>query len=300
VAGAPYAATAFDGMAQRLVSPGSFSNVSAVVAMVAMQFDLDSRAAVSFSRKFYETLLLKPDIAIDEAVTEARSQIAAQLTMGSPSWANPVLYWRCKNGRPFDVARSIGPTRTPEDDKRIAVLRVQIDAYRNNLQELTMQPAGVQAAAVDTRQWLVAKIEGFQTQIGEIMGNAIRLKGGQPDENNVIVFVLTAKLRARAKIDTVRVKISFEEQAFEFVSVAQGAAASRMPLSGADAGVLEILLEELSAGAVWQAGEYEIAKFRMKVRDRLQSSRVLTIFETQVVADPDTFYSSLDGYAFLT
>ncbi|MFX7090586.1 CHAT domain-containing protein, partial [Acinetobacter baumannii] len=68
IAGAPYGTTAFDGIAQRLVSPGSLSFVSAVVAM---QFDLESAAAVSFSGKFYGTLL-NPGTTIDEAVTAAR------------------------------------------------------------------------------------------------------------------------------------------------------------------------------------------------------------------------------------
>ena len=64
--------------------------------------------------------------------------------------------------------------------------------------------------------------------------------------------------------------------------------------------MLEILIENVSAGAPLAAGEYEIASIRMKVKDRTQSTRVLTIFGLQIDADPDVFYFSVDGYAFLT
>ncbi|MGY3133452.1 hypothetical protein ACVWZM_004134 [Bradyrhizobium sp. USDA 4501] len=296
IAGAPYGTTAFDGIAQRLVSPGSLSFVSAVVAM---QFDLESAAAVSFSGKFYGTLL-NPGTTIDEAVTAARSQIAATTSIGSPGWANPVLYWRCKDGRPFDVRTYHDETLPPEDEKKIMALKIQVEAYRASLQDLMMQPPAVQAAAADFRQSIAAKIDGFLSQISDIMGNAIRLKGGLPDAQDVIDFRLSARLRADARLDKVRAKISFEEDAFDFVSATKGAAAPKAPLSNATDGVLEILIENVSGGAILAAGEYEIARIRMKVKDRTQSTRVLTVFELSIDAAPDVFYSSVDGYAFLS
>ncbi|ESW62851.1 CHAT domain-containing protein [Mesorhizobium sp. C277A] len=296
IAGAPYATTAFNGIAQRLVSPGSLSNVSAVVAM---QFDLESAAAVSFSGRFYGALL-NPGTTIDEAVTEARSQIAATTSIGSPGWANPVLYWRCNDGRPFEVRTYQDETLSPDDEKKIMALKIQVEAYLSSLQDLRMQPAAVQAVASDFRQSIVAKIDGFLAQISDVMGNAIRLKGGRPDANDEIGFGLSARLSAAARIDKVRAKISFEEEAFDFTSAAKGDNVSKAPLSNAAAGVLEILIENVSAGAIWPAGEYEIARFRMKVKDRTQSARVLTVFELDIEADPVRFYSSLDGYAFLT
>jgi hypothetical protein len=295
IAGAPYGTTAFDGVAQRLVSPGSLSYVSAVVAM---QFDLESSAAVSFSGKFYGTLL-NPDTTIDEAVTAARSQIAATTSIGSPGWANPVLYWRCKDGRPFEVQTYHDETLPPEDEKKIMALKIQVEAYRSSLQDLMMQPAAVQAAASEFRKSIAAKIDGFLTQISDIMGNTIRLKGGQPDAQGYIDFGLSARLRGAARIDKVRVRISFEEKAFDFVSATKGANAPKGPLSNATAGVLDILIEDVSEGGALAAGEYEIASIRLKVKDTSQSTRVLTIIGLQLEADPDVYYSSVDGYAFL-
>ncbi|WP_315761673.1 CHAT domain-containing protein [Bradyrhizobium sp. SZCCHNS2005] len=296
IAGAPYAATAFDGIAQRLVSPGSLSYVSAVVAM---QFDLESAAAVSFSGKFYGTLL-NPGATIDEAVTAARSQIAATTLIGTPDWANPVLYWRCKDGRPFDVRTYHGETLPPDDEKKVMALKIQVEAYRASLQDLMAQPPAVQVAAAPFRQSIAAKIDGFLSQISDIMGNSIRLKGGRPDAEDRIDFSLTARLRGSARIDEVRVKISFEEEAFDFVSATKGAQVPKAPLSGAIDGMLEVLVENVSAGAVLAPGEYEIAKIRMKVKDRSQSTRVLTIIGLELKASPDVFYSSVDGYAFLS
>jgi hypothetical protein len=125
------------------------------------------------------------------------------------------------------------------------------------------------------------------------------LKGGRPDAQDEIEFGLSARLRAAARIDKVRVKISFEEDAFDFVSATKGANSPKGPLSNATDGVLEILIENVSAGAILAAGEYEIARLRMKVKDRTQSTRVLTVIELLIDAAPDVFYSSVDGYAFL-
>ena len=195
-----------------------------------MQFDLELKAAVSFSGKFYETLL-KANTTIDEAVTKARSQIAAATSIGSPSWANPVLYWRCKDGRPFEVRTYIDETLPPEDEKKIMALKIQVEAYRGSLQDFMLQPAAVQAVAADFRQSIVAKIDGFLAQISEILGNAVRLKGGRPNAQDEIDFVLTARLRAAARLDRVRAKISFEENAFDFVSAAKGSNAPRRRLA---------------------------------------------------------------------
>jgi hypothetical protein len=296
IGGAPYAATAFDGVAQRLVSPGSLSTVSAVVAM---QFDLEPSAAIAFSRAFYTTLIA-PDTTIDEAVTKARSDISDVSSMGSPGWVNPVCYWRCNNSRPFEV-RPYGGSLSPEEEREITTLKVRIEAYRTSLQDLRSQPPSVQAAAAGFGQDLIEKIDGFLARISELNGNAIRLKGGRANAQGDIDFVLSVRLRAAATLDRVRAKISFEENAFDFVSATKGAAAPSAPLTAAAAGVLTILIEDVSAGNALAAGEYEIASIRMRVKDRSQSTRVLTIFELQVVADPDNvFYSSVDGYAFLS
>jgi hypothetical protein len=70
-------------------------------------------------------------------------------------------------------------------------------------------------------------------------------------------------------------------------------------LSNAAARVLNILIEDVSAGTVLAAGEYEIASILLKIKDTSQSTRVLTIIGLRIEANPDVYYSSVDGYAFL-
>ena len=295
IAGASFGATAYDGIAQRLVSPGSPSNVSAVVAM---QFDLDNAAALAFSKRFYTTVL-RPGSTIDEAVTEARSDLVAALSMGSPSWANPVLYWRCQNGRVFNVKPFSTISLSPDDEKKLALINVQIATYKNSLQELRSQPAAVQNAAKDFRESIVNKINEFLGQISDILGNAIRIKGGTATVGQTLNFVVTARLRAPAKLNTVKLKISYEDAAFEFLSVAKGANATTAPFARNAAGVLELLIDHITGGASVGPGEFEIGVVHMRVKDGSQSTRIVTILDLEIDAEPDVFYSSVDGYAFL-
>jgi CHAT domain len=295
IAGAPFGATAFDGIAQRLVSPGSPSNVSAVVAM---QFDLDNAAALAFSKSFYKTVL-KPGSTIDEAVTEARAELVAALTMGSPSWANPVLYWRCQDGRPFNVLPFTSIALSPEDEKKIAIINVQIATYRSSLQDLRSQPPAVQNAAKDFRDSIVNKINEFLAQISEILGNAIRIKGGAAAVGQTLDFAVTARLRAPAKLNTVKLKIGYEDTAFEFLSTAKGANATTEPFARNAAGVLELLIDNVTGGATVGPSEIEIAIVRMRVKDGSQSTRMVTIVRLEIDAEPDVIYSKVDGYAFL-
>ena len=98
-----YDPRAMDGIAQRLVL-GS----SGVSAAVAMQFDFEAAAAVAFSRELYRHLL-DPERALDEAVTLARKEILQQLAPGHRAWVTPVVYWRCRDGRVFDIGAIDGP-----------------------------------------------------------------------------------------------------------------------------------------------------------------------------------------------
>ncbi|WP_409469480.1 CHAT domain-containing protein [Streptomyces sp. HC307] len=71
-----------------------------VTAAVAMQYPISNRAAVEFSRTFYESLAHRRPV--DEAVTEARQAIrlAQRRTL---EWGTPVLYMRALDGHLFDI-----------------------------------------------------------------------------------------------------------------------------------------------------------------------------------------------------
>jgi hypothetical protein len=96
-----------------------------------MQFDMESEAAVIFSKTFY-TRLLAPDPTdgspegseratggspegserategrVDQVVTQCRKALVAAMDAGHRAWITPVLYSRCKDGRVFDMGKPV-------------------------------------------------------------------------------------------------------------------------------------------------------------------------------------------------
>lgn len=69
-----------------------------IPAVVAMQYEISDKAAIEFSRGFYEAVA--DGLPVDAAVAEARTAVS----MGSKlEWGTPVLYMRSPDGRIFDI-----------------------------------------------------------------------------------------------------------------------------------------------------------------------------------------------------
>ncbi|MFG1680780.1 CHAT domain-containing protein [Nonomuraea sp. NPDC049269] len=95
------------GVAQTLVQ-------QRIPAVVAMQFEISDRAAIAFSKVFYEMLAVGDPI--DTCIAHARRAIYA---IPNPvEWATPVLYLRAADGQVFDVSST--PTRIPDVPPRKA------------------------------------------------------------------------------------------------------------------------------------------------------------------------------------
>ncbi len=69
-------------------------------AVLAMQYPISDRAAIEFSRTFYEALA--DGLPVDTATTEARQAIS-YVAPHSVEWGIPVLYMRAPDGVLFDV-----------------------------------------------------------------------------------------------------------------------------------------------------------------------------------------------------
>ena len=69
-------------------------------AVLAMQYPITDRAAIEFSRTFYEALA--DGLPVDTATTEARQAIS-YVAPHSVEWGIPVLYMRAADGLLFDV-----------------------------------------------------------------------------------------------------------------------------------------------------------------------------------------------------
>ncbi len=81
-------------------STGAVLTRRGIPAVVSMQYAISDRAALEFSRMFYDTLA--EGLPVDAAVTEAR--IAISMTMReSFEWGTPVLHMRASDGHLFDI-----------------------------------------------------------------------------------------------------------------------------------------------------------------------------------------------------
>lgn len=94
-------------------------------AVLAMQYPITDRAAIEFSRTFYEALA--DGLPVDTATTEARQAIS-YVAPHSVEWGIPVLYMRAPDGVLFDVhagqmkrlSSLETPTLTPQAATQVA------------------------------------------------------------------------------------------------------------------------------------------------------------------------------------
>ena len=75
-----------------------------------MQYEITDRAAIEFSRDFYEALA--DNLPVDAAVTEARAAVSMDSML---EWGTPVLYMHSPDGRVFDVLASAPRAHLPPE-----------------------------------------------------------------------------------------------------------------------------------------------------------------------------------------
>src|SRR2546430_144567 len=97
-----------------------FSSTAAILvrrgipAVLAMQYEITDRAAITLSKVFYEALA--KGIPVDRAVSEARKTIS--LAAGTTvEWGTPVLYMRSPNGVLFDLSADVKTPSKPSPAK---------------------------------------------------------------------------------------------------------------------------------------------------------------------------------------
>ena len=84
----------FAGIATSIVALG-------IPAVVAMQFEISDKAAITFAEELYQSLIGR-QAPIDVAVAEARKAVFTEVN--ETEWATPVLFLRNEDGRLFDFA----------------------------------------------------------------------------------------------------------------------------------------------------------------------------------------------------
>lgn len=257
----PYRIGAFEGLAQRLLS-----GVSDVSAAVAMQFDMESEAAVNFTRVFYENLL-RPDMTLDEVVTLARKELAtnARFGTGHRAWVTPMVYWRCKGGKVFNLDTiSIKPSQ--ETLEQLQDLQGQIKSLRRILSDMANEPPQIREFLAPLINKHQGEVENLQAQRAQLLGESIRLRGASVKPNEEFDGRLTLRVRVPGVIDLIKVFITYQPDKIEFVSAATGVdSPGNNPLVGRpNPGELEVAVLNPSNGSNWAPKEYEVGllKFR--------------------------------------
>src|SRR5215211_1170765 len=125
---------AFSSTAATLVRRG-------IPAVVAMQYEVTDKAAIEFSRDFYEAVA--DGLPVDAAVAEARTAVSMNSAL---EWGTPVLYMRSPDGRIFDISTSVSRAKpTPETDGQQE--EDPLSRYRENV-ELAWEDGELQANEV--------------------------------------------------------------------------------------------------------------------------------------------------------
>lgn len=258
----PFPVRAFDGIAQRLLA-GTTTDMTAVIAM---QFDLEAKAAATFSRHFY-TALVKPDTTLDEAVTLARKEIAVDMGAGHRAWVTPTVYWRCQRGKVFEFE----PTRravSPEVQRALDLIDNSIRLLRQKIDQIAAQPAAVRPHLEQMRAQAQQEIDQFAAQRAELLGDTLRLLGGTVAPGQEIACSVRLRLKAREVVGLVKLAVSLPaDGSVTFTGVAAGAdAAGEVPATNVVAGAQPRLNAYIHlAPAAREAGEYEVGVLKFRV-----------------------------------
>jgi hypothetical protein len=285
-----------DGVAQRLVA-----GVSGVNAVVAMQFDLESAAAVTFSGSFYKHLL-EPGRKLDEVVALCRRDLASQLNAGHRAWVTPVVYWRCKNGELFAIApmKKAIDAQTREKLKELDSAR---EVYLKHIRETMGMPEEIRTAAAPLLARWQGEVDSLQQQRGELLGETLRLRGGQVKAGQAIQCRLNLRLRSAAQIGDVYVRVLYPPDTIDYKGATEGASCpGNAPLVGTPAaGQLKVMVQDASQGAQWAADEHELALLSFEVKAGVSEPILeISLADGRVEKDgTDTPFDALNAFLFV-
>ena len=271
----------FDGVAQRLVA--GFSTVSAAVAM---QFDLEAEAAEVFNETLYNRLLM-PDAPLDAVVAECRGAMMSAKKLGHRCWVNPVLYWRCKEGKLFSFQSGQAPLN---DQTRAELLanEMLLTTWLAQIAKMwAMPPAMRQAFTTFFADYLQNVEQTLQTRC-QLLGEAVRLRGGPTSPGQPVACPLILHLPAAAQIGDVQVGLSFPANKVALQGVGPGGQTpGSIPLTGTAApGVCTLLVQNASHGAQWPAGDHELAVVNFVTQPGVTDDRLdLSVSQAQIHKD---------------
>lgn len=287
----------FCGVAQQLVS-----GMSGVNASVAMQLDLASDAAVEFSKTFY-TQLLTSDRKLDEIVALCRQALTAPVGVGDRAWVTPVVYWRCKDGKVFDIEPMRGVFDEATRSELIALQR-EIDVNLDHIQSVQSQPPNIVSALAGLIAGWQQTVQDLILKRGQKMGETLRLRGGKVAPGGTIACQLLLRLRRPAQVGNVSCRLRYAADKLGHSAAAAGAdVPGALPLVGSAApGEVTVQLNNVSQGVQWTPGEYELATISFQVDPGVTDPYLLLeLADANVHKDgAGVVFNTLDGIVFVT
>ncbi len=170
-----------------------------VPAVVAMQYEITDRAAIEFTRAFYEAIA--DGQPVDGAVSEARIAVSLALER-TLEWGVPVLYMHAPDGRIFSVDAPVstnGARAHPRTPRRIAVLDDAKRWAKQHVRLVTAVGAALAAALVAVVVTVVLTGGGSSGGAATAGGPTVRWKFKTHDGNLYALNESSGKERWRFK-----------------------------------------------------------------------------------------------------
>ncbi|MGH7599019.1 MAG: SUMF1/EgtB/PvdO family nonheme iron enzyme [bacterium] len=122
-------------------------------AVLAMQYEITDRAAIEFSRAFYEAMA--EAMPVDAVVSEARKAVSFAVN-NTVEWGTPVLYMRAPDGKIFDIA-VLATERERDNETLLPKVAPVVESHLEKLQTLAKADL---ARRQEEEQWAALYAEG--------------------------------------------------------------------------------------------------------------------------------------------
>lgn len=134
-----------------------FSSTAAILvrrgipAVLAMQYEITDRAAIEFSRSFYEAIA--DGLPVDAATAEARKAVSFAVT-NTVEWGTPVLFMRSPDGRLFHLQPL---TIVDRQAAKLEQVRAEPPREKSPGEKKRKRPANTKSASAETKPALDEK-----------------------------------------------------------------------------------------------------------------------------------------------
>lgn len=264
----PYPVSAFSGIAQALIAANT-----QLGAVVAMQFDFETNAAVDFSKAFYGKLI-KEKNSLEESVNFARKAVIARMgSVGHRAWVTPVIYSRSKPGPLFDLSQILDlGTLTQAEEVQLAYLQKMIGIHSGHVELMASTPG---VSLIPGYQKGLTDLEAVRAEAAQLLKVSARLmhvstKAGQTVEMNLRLLANEAipahqaRIQLRLPSDKLElVKVTCESQPPPGGNGAVAGARKNLPFA-VNEGRAELVVPSPDA-ANFQAGDSNLATLHFLV-----------------------------------